>query len=329
MKPTAMPSFQIGIWRRSSGVRDAFWRSASVSRTRRLATSILLMNRKRGMSASSSSRSTSSSAGILRSSASQTTTAASQAGITVRMSCANSTEPGQSTKVKVSSRNLQVAKFGSTLIAWARASALESPTMLPVLARPARSIVPVRSRMASRREVLPLWKGPTMAMHRGPASGLPFAMIIPPLAPRLSRALDQECSASPAAMASPRRPRRKCKTAGRWPGRVKDLVRASAAAAAARRIQRRGRCGDEDQVGDADREVEAGLAGDRERLQGDRAVRAADEDVGADAADDGGLGRRAGVDAGEHAPRHRPAGRRADVEAELADRAGVDLVLAA
>ena len=187
MKPTAMPSFQIGIWRRSSGVRDAFWRSASVSRTRRLATSILLMNRKRGMSASSSSRSTSSSAGILRSSASQTTTAASQAGITVRMSCANSTEPGQSTKVKVSSRNLQVAKFGSTLIAWARASALESPTMLPVLARPARSIVPVRSRMASRREVLPLWKGPTMAMHRGPASGLPFAMIIPPLAPAPSR----------------------------------------------------------------------------------------------------------------------------------------------
>ena len=193
MKPTAMPSFQIGIWRSRSGVREPRCRSASVSRTRLVAVSILLMKRKRGMSASSSSRSTSSRAGIFRSSASQTTIAASQAGSTVRMSCANSTEPGQSTKVKLSSRNLTVAKFGSTDIEWARASALASPVMLPEAARPARSIVPVRSRIASRREVLPLWKGPTIAMHRGPVSGLPFAMILSSSLPQraFSRALFQ------------------------------------------------------------------------------------------------------------------------------------------
>jgi hypothetical protein len=37
--------------------------------------------------------------GSFRSSASQTTTAASTAGSAARMSCANSTEPGQSMKV--------------------------------------------------------------------------------------------------------------------------------------------------------------------------------------------------------------------------------------
>jgi hypothetical protein len=123
------------------------------------------------------------SAGIFLSSASQTTTAASQAGTTDRMSWRNSTEPGQSMKVRLSPRKVAVATFGSTLMAWARASAAPSPTVEPADTRPARSIAPVRAKMASRRVVLPLWKGPTMAMHRGPASGLPFcAMIVEPLA---------------------------------------------------------------------------------------------------------------------------------------------------
>ena len=218
MKPTAMPSFQIGIWRRSSGVRDAFCRSASVSRTRRLAASILLMNRKRGMSASSSSRSTSSSAGILRSSASQTTTAASQAGITVRMSCANSTEPGQSTKVKVSPRNLQVATFGSTLIAWARASALASPTMLPVVGAPG-----ALDRSGALEDGFE--EGGLAALERAHDGDAPRTRIWSAVCHdhsssrpgAFSRALDRECSASPAAMASPRKPRRNAKRPGVGP----------------------------------------------------------------------------------------------------------------
>jgi hypothetical protein len=135
------------------------------------------MNRKRGISASSRSRRTISSAGIFRSSASQTTMAASQAGATVRMSCRNSTEPGQSTKVIVSPMKETVATFGSTLMPWARASPLESPTLSPLVTRPERWIVPVRSRIDSSNVVLPLWKGPTMAMHRGPDAGLPLGAM--------------------------------------------------------------------------------------------------------------------------------------------------------
>jgi hypothetical protein len=56
---------------------------------------------------------------------------------------------------------------------------------LPLAVRPARSMAPVRSRIDSRRVVLPLWKGPTMAMHRGPPFDLPLnAMsfcLLPPV----------------------------------------------------------------------------------------------------------------------------------------------------
>ena len=92
-------SFQIGIWRSSSGVREAGCSSVSVSRTRLSALSILLRKRKRGMSWSSSSRRINCSCGTFFSSASQTTTAASTAGSTLRMSWMNSIEPGQSMKV--------------------------------------------------------------------------------------------------------------------------------------------------------------------------------------------------------------------------------------
>src|ERR1044072_284904 len=61
-----------------------------------------------------------------------------------------------------------VAALRPTPILWRRASALESPTEVPASTLPALGMAPVRARMASRSVVLPLWKGPTSAMHRGP-----------------------------------------------------------------------------------------------------------------------------------------------------------------
>src|ERR1700681_1164664 len=54
---------------------------------------------------------------------------------------------------------LVVAALRPTPILWWRASGLELP---------ARGIAPVRAIIASRSVVLPLWNGPTSAMHRGP-----------------------------------------------------------------------------------------------------------------------------------------------------------------
>src|ERR1700761_7259908 len=61
-----------------------------------------------------------------------------------------------------------VTAVSATLILCWRASALASPTEVPASTLPARGIAPVRASIASRRVVLPLWKGPTSAMHRGP-----------------------------------------------------------------------------------------------------------------------------------------------------------------
>src|SRR5580692_5843459 len=65
---------------------------------------------------------------------------------------------------------LVVAAVRPTPILWWRASALGSPTEAPSSTLPARGIAPVRAKIASRSVVLPLWKGPTSAMHRGPDS---------------------------------------------------------------------------------------------------------------------------------------------------------------
>src|SRR5882672_11628666 len=65
---------------------------------------------------------------------------------------------------------LVVAAVRPTPILWWRASALASPTEVPASTLPARGTAPVRANIASRRVVLPLWKGPTSAMHRGPDS---------------------------------------------------------------------------------------------------------------------------------------------------------------
>src|ERR1700682_3221446 len=63
---------------------------------------------------------------------------------------------------------LVVAAVRPTPILWWRASGLESPTEVPASTLPARGIAPVRAIISSRSVVLPLWKGPTSAMHRGP-----------------------------------------------------------------------------------------------------------------------------------------------------------------
>src|ERR1700676_3154787 len=63
---------------------------------------------------------------------------------------------------------LVVAALRPTPILWRRASGLASPTEVPASTLPARGTAPVRANIASRSGVLPLWNGPTSAMHRGP-----------------------------------------------------------------------------------------------------------------------------------------------------------------
>src|SRR6202521_1759221 len=63
---------------------------------------------------------------------------------------------------------LVVAAVRPTPILWWRASELASPTEVPASTLPARGIAHVRAIIASRSVVLPLWKGPTSAIHRGP-----------------------------------------------------------------------------------------------------------------------------------------------------------------
>src|ERR1700744_394932 len=74
---------------------------------------------------------------------------------------------------------LVVTAVSATLILWRRASALESPTDVPPSTLPAREVAPVRANIASRSVVLPLWKGPTSAMHRGPRGLLTSCPISP------------------------------------------------------------------------------------------------------------------------------------------------------
>src|SRR5437764_14167898 len=61
-----------------------------------------------------------------------------------------------------------VAAEMPTPILWWRASGLASPTEVPASTLPAFLMAPVRANIASKSVVLPLWKGPTSAMHRGP-----------------------------------------------------------------------------------------------------------------------------------------------------------------
>src|SRR5262249_9295169 len=51
------------------------------------------------------------------------------------------------------------------------------PTVFSASIVPWRWMAPVRARIASSSVVLPLWNGPTSAMHRGPVALVPFCAI--------------------------------------------------------------------------------------------------------------------------------------------------------
>src|SRR5207302_2193918 len=88
------------------------------------------------------------------------------------------------------------------------------------------------------------------------------------------------------------------------------------------------------EVGDAEGEVESGLPGHRQRLQGDVAVETADQHVAAEPDGHGGFAGGAYIVAGdgaapaggihEHAPDHAAARGRADIEAEFGDAANIE-----
>src|SRR5215470_5395904 len=82
----------------------------------------------------------------------------------------------------MSSIKVVVATVISTLILWWRASLLASPTVVPASTVPWRWTAPVRARIASRSVVLPLWNGPTSAMHRGPGFLVPLGPFCPIIA---------------------------------------------------------------------------------------------------------------------------------------------------
>src|SRR6185503_3058196 len=105
-----------------------------------------------------------------------------------------------------------VAAVRPTLILWWRASGLASPREVPASTLPALWTAPVRARMASRSVVLPLWKGPTSAMHRGPAFLVPLGPV--PFCPIVSSLAGREVGPGFPALSHYRfRPR------GSWQGR--------------------------------------------------------------------------------------------------------------
>src|SRR5262245_3373858 len=75
--------------------------------------------------------------------------------------------------------NVVVAVDISTLMRCSRASLPASPTEEPASTDPMRWIAPVCARIASRTVVLPLWKGPTSAIHRGPEFALGMSASTP------------------------------------------------------------------------------------------------------------------------------------------------------
>src|SRR5712692_10000404 len=91
--------------------------------------------------------------------------------------------------------NVVVATDNSTLMRWWRASLEASPTLVPASTVPWRWTAPVRARIASRSVVLPLWNGPTNAMHLGPLGPLSLSPITASLDFR-DRAFDRSAQLS-------------------------------------------------------------------------------------------------------------------------------------
>src|SRR5262245_39356490 len=237
-----------------------------------------------------------------------------------------------------------VATEISTLIWWWRASLLASPTVFPASIVPWRWMAPVRARIASSSVVLPLWNGPTSAMHRGPVALVPFCAI------SASQSTAMRSSARPFAPSFQdggglgkrrRRPAHDGGTRmdmrslhadenGRLDGGRSCIARSSQASGAGAQMQLR----------HAEGQIEPDRGGHRDRLQRDRVVGTADENVGAEAGGDRHLAARAEIIAGEkggaggrdavraHRPYQHAAAGGADVEPELAERPAVDLLRA-
>src|SRR6476469_10504561 len=70
--------------------------------------------------------------------------------------------------------NVVVAADISTLMWCSRDSLLASPTVVPASTEPIRWVAPVCAKIASSKVVLPLWNGPTSAIHRGPELLVPL-----------------------------------------------------------------------------------------------------------------------------------------------------------
>ena len=192
MKPTAMPSFQIGIWRSSSGVREARCSSASVSRTRaRRRVDLVDEQEARDVRLLELAQHD-----LERRDLPLVRLADHDGGVAGRQrrcACRAETPPSRGNRRRSCVSPRKRDRRHVRLDAHARGRAPRrsaSPTRVAVRRRgPGAATAPVRSRMASRRVVLPLWNGPTMAMHRGPASDLPFCAIDPflPVAAALLR----------------------------------------------------------------------------------------------------------------------------------------------
>src|SRR6188472_3281884 len=206
-------------------------------------------------------------------------------------------------------------------------------------------MAPVRARIASSRVVLPLWNGPTSAMHRGPAARVPFCAIS---ASQIRR--DAAFCETVSAIVSGRRGIWQEASAPQGPGkepadipeaacRKKTAAPFGAAVRATENDAARSGARAQPKFRDADRKIESDRAVHRDRLQRHGAVGAAHEDIGAEAGSDGHLAGRAEIVAGEKAgiganavredtPYHDAAAGDPDVEPELADRPAIDLLRA-
>src|SRR5580700_6440066 len=201
---------------------------------------------------------------------------------------------------------LVVATESSTLMRWCRASLLASPTVLPASMVPWRWIAPVRARIASKSVVLPLWNGPTSATQRGPVA-------LVPLPPFVAMVISHGCRLFQR-------------------GRRKPIVSGVGGAGQEARHWARGRAPPHGnllgemklQLADAGRDIEPGLALHRKRLQRHRAVRAADQHVGAQTRRNGGFRRRADIGSGQHAGIEIGAGKHAPDDGAAAGYADVE-----
>src|SRR5882724_894467 len=223
---------------------------------------------------------------------------------------------------------LVVAALRPTPILWWRASGLESPTEVPASTLPARGMAPVRARMASRSVVLPLWKGPTSAMHRGPRGLLTSC----PIAASSFGARPVIGSANQ--MLRPSRCFGKRET---WLRCIVTDFTSRPPVAGGETAEQKSTSRPQFQAFQSGSDADADLALHAQRLQRDRIVGSANQHIAADTDAERRTTLCAGVGAGEVArpePRHRrehAPGQRgflgdAEIETDLADGGDVAIV---